>query len=91
MPDLAGSEVGVPEDKVAWLLLAELGAGAVAVGQPAALSGGSAGQLDADLGVGDLGEAGAVPGDWPGRAYPVAVTVVAFRPGEEFGDAFVAK
>ena len=91
MPDLAGSEVGVPEDQVAWFLLAGLDAGAVAGGEPVALRGGGAGYLDADLGVGGLGEAGAVPGGWPGRPDSVAVTVVAFRPGEEFGDAFVAK
>src|SRR5215207_10999312 len=49
------------------------------------------GILTPAVGVGGLGEARAVPGGWPGRPHPIRVTIVAFRPGEEFGDAFVAK
>jgi hypothetical protein len=56
VPDPVGSPVGVPEDQVAWLLLAGLDAGAVAGRQPVALRCGGAGYLDANLGVGGLGE-----------------------------------
>ena len=45
MPDLVGSEVGVPEDQVAWFLLAGLDAGAVTGGKPGALRRGGAGIL----------------------------------------------
>jgi hypothetical protein len=74
VPDLVGSEVGVPEDQVAWFPLAGLDACAVTGGKPGALRGGGAGHLDADLGIAGLGEAGAVPGGWP-WARPARVAV----------------
>jgi hypothetical protein len=55
-----------------------LDAGAMTGGKPGALRGGGAGHLDTDLGVGDLGEAGAIPGGWPSRPHPIRVTIVAF-------------
>src|SRR3954453_16148760 len=61
VPDLVGTEVGVPEDQVAWSFLAGPDAGAVARGEPVALRRGNAGHLDTDLRIRGLRETGAVP------------------------------
>ena len=89
MADLVGSEVGVPEDQVAWSFLARSDPGAVAGGEPVALRGGNTGHLDTDLRIRGLGEAGAVPGVRAGGSHPIGVAIVAFRPGENLADAIM--
>src|SRR5829696_5874896 len=69
--DLVWSEVGVPENQVSWAFLARRDAHPVPHGQPAALSGRCAWQFDADLCIGGLSEAGAVPDVRAGGAHSV--------------------
>src|SRR5512133_2426191 len=87
VPDVVGSQVGVPEDQVAWSLLAGSDADAVTGSEPAALRGGEPWQSDIDLCVRGLGEAGAVPNVRARSAHLVGVAVVALCPGEDLPDA----